>query len=96
MALIGSGWRQVHQDYEGNRYVMFDDGVYALDSDVKIERSEGEEWTWCESHNDDEEEIAHALIGGVMMPVAGPSAEGFEFGKVDSDDDGKPDEDGPS
>lgn len=87
MALIGSGWRQVHMDSDENRYVMFDDGVYRLDKSVKIDQSEGEEWVWCESHADDDDEVAHANIGGAMMPLAGPSSEGFEFGDVDGADE---------
>lgn len=35
---------------------------------------------------DDDDEIAHAIIGGVMMPLAGPSAEGFDYGKVDDEE----------
>lgn len=86
MALIASGWRQVHLDSDKNQYVMFDDGIYRLNDKVEIDHSDGEDWVFCASHMDDNDEIAHAVIGGVMMPLAGPSAEGFEYGKVDDEE----------
>lgn len=92
MAQIASGWRQIHRDADDNMYVLFDDGIYAIDPSAAIDSSEGEDWIFCESHADDDKDVAHAQIGGVMMPLAGPAAEGRDFDEVvDADGDGTED-----
>lgn len=48
MALIASGWRQVHLDSDKNQYVMFDDGIYRLNDKVEIDHSDGEDWVFVQ------------------------------------------------
>ena len=69
MMIIAAGLRQIHIDVDGERYVLFDQGIYKLPKHVTVKRKDGSDWVYCEAHADEQTGEGWAEIGGIKMEL---------------------------
>jgi hypothetical protein len=77
MMIIAAGLRQTHTDINGDKFVLFDQGIYKVPPGAKTKKIEGADWIFCEAHADENTGEGFADIGGVRMKlVYDPDASG--------------------